>query len=192
MPLKLNPKQELFCIEYVKDFNAKQAAIRSGYSVKTARTIGSKLLTHVDVQSFLSQLMVKVFSERQQKQKRALLTVEELIELIQEIATADPIEAFDDTNTIKPLKDMPASLRRCISSIDVKEDYTEGVNVGNTTRIRFWDKSKNLEMLAKRLQLFVERKEIHNTHSLDYARVVAEKSTEDLLVLAQDKIKKLK
>lgn len=46
---KLNAKQEQFCREYVVDLNAAQAAIRAGYSEKTARTIGSKLLTNIDI-----------------------------------------------------------------------------------------------------------------------------------------------
>ena len=33
---KIKPKQRLFCIEYLKDFNATQAAIRAGYSEKAA------------------------------------------------------------------------------------------------------------------------------------------------------------
>ena|SRR3990167_2838151 len=45
----LNRKQLRFCQEYLKDANATQAAIRAGYSQKTAKAIGSRLLTKVDV-----------------------------------------------------------------------------------------------------------------------------------------------
>lgn len=44
---KLTPKQELFIIEYAKDFNATQAAIRAGYSPETARAQACRLLTKV-------------------------------------------------------------------------------------------------------------------------------------------------
>ena len=45
----LNPKQTRFVAEYLKDLNATQAAIRSGYSAKTAEQIGSRLLRNVGV-----------------------------------------------------------------------------------------------------------------------------------------------
>ena len=42
-------KRRVFVNEYLKDFNATQAAIRAGYSVKTARSIGQRLLTYDDI-----------------------------------------------------------------------------------------------------------------------------------------------
>lgn len=54
---KLNEKQEAFCREYIIDLNATQAAIRAGYSAKTARAIGCKLLTNADIQSRIAELM---------------------------------------------------------------------------------------------------------------------------------------
>lgn len=44
MTEKLTPKQEKFCAEYIKDGNATQAALRAGYSKKTARAIGCQNL----------------------------------------------------------------------------------------------------------------------------------------------------
>jgi len=43
--IKLTDKQELFCLEYLKDLNATQAAIRAGYSEDTARQTGYENLT---------------------------------------------------------------------------------------------------------------------------------------------------
>lgn len=56
---KLNAKQEAFCREYVVDLNSAQAAIRAGYSAKTARTIGSKLLTNIDISEKIQSLSAK-------------------------------------------------------------------------------------------------------------------------------------
>jgi len=53
---KLNEKQIMFCREYIVDLNATQAAERSGYSKKTARSQGQRLLTHVDVQEKITKL----------------------------------------------------------------------------------------------------------------------------------------
>ena len=47
---KMTAKQMRFCDEYLVDLNATQAAIRAGYSEKTARSQGQRLLTNVDIQ----------------------------------------------------------------------------------------------------------------------------------------------
>lgn len=51
----MNPKQEAFAREYVVDSNATQAAIRAGYSPKTAYAQGSRLLTYVEVRAAVQQ-----------------------------------------------------------------------------------------------------------------------------------------
>ena len=57
--VKLTEKQKMFCKEYIVDLNSAQACIRAGYSKKTARTIGSKLLTKVDIQKEIDRLKSK-------------------------------------------------------------------------------------------------------------------------------------
>ena len=52
----LNPKQRAFCIEYIKDHNATQAAIRAGYSEKTAYSQGQRLLKNVEASRFVAEL----------------------------------------------------------------------------------------------------------------------------------------
>ena len=59
MAKKLTDKQEAFCDEYLKDFNATQAAIRAGYSEKTARSAGQRLLTNVDIKRRLAEAQAK-------------------------------------------------------------------------------------------------------------------------------------
>ena len=56
---KLTPKQQKFCEEYLVDFNGKQAAIRSGYSPKTAEVQGSTLLSYTKVKKFLNEKIEK-------------------------------------------------------------------------------------------------------------------------------------
>lgn len=52
---ELTPKQKLFAEEYCKSRNATEAAIRAGYSPKTARHQGSRLLTNDNIQQYVSQ-----------------------------------------------------------------------------------------------------------------------------------------
>jgi len=56
---KLNEKQKKFCKEYVLDFNATQAAIRAGYSKKTASVIGYENLRKPQIQEYFKKLMKK-------------------------------------------------------------------------------------------------------------------------------------
>ena len=55
--IKLTKKQEMFCREYIIDFNATRAALAAGYSEKSAYQIGSENLNKVEIQAFLSELM---------------------------------------------------------------------------------------------------------------------------------------
>lgn len=57
--MALSPKQRQFVQEYLVDLNATQAAIRAGYSAKTAKQQGARLLTNVDVATALSEAQAK-------------------------------------------------------------------------------------------------------------------------------------
>lgn len=56
---KLTPKQALFCKEYLVDLNATQAAIRAGYSKRTAQRIGSENLSKPLIAAEIQRLMDK-------------------------------------------------------------------------------------------------------------------------------------
>lgn len=56
---KLTDKQKRFCDEYLIDINATQAAIRAGYSKKTARKIGQENLTKPDIKQYISRRMAE-------------------------------------------------------------------------------------------------------------------------------------
>ena len=56
MKNKLTNKQERFCLEYVIDSNAKQSAIRAGYSEKSAQMTGSRLMTNDKVKNRVAEL----------------------------------------------------------------------------------------------------------------------------------------
>ena len=56
----MNTKQEMFVNEYLIDYNATQAAIRAGYSEKTARSIGQQLLTKLDIKNAIKEQREKI------------------------------------------------------------------------------------------------------------------------------------
>jgi phage terminase small subunit len=69
----LTNRQALFIAEYLKDFNATKAAIRSGYSRKTARSIGSELLTNPDIDRILKGKLAAKLAEVEASPDRILL-----------------------------------------------------------------------------------------------------------------------
>ena len=75
---KLSAKQQAFCREYLVDFNATQAAIRAGYSERSARSIGNENLTKPDIQKYLVALQKPVLEQFEVTQERV---IQEIISL---------------------------------------------------------------------------------------------------------------
>ena len=60
----MTEKQKKFADEYIIDCNATQAAIRSGYSEKTAYSAGQRLLKNVEVKAYIDEQLDKISSEK--------------------------------------------------------------------------------------------------------------------------------
>lgn len=60
----MNAKQKRFCDEYLSDCNATQAAIRAGYSPKTAKQIGQENLTKPDLKKYIDEQLEQIHSEK--------------------------------------------------------------------------------------------------------------------------------
>lgn len=60
----MNAKQKRFCDEYLIDCNATQAAIRAGYSPKTAKQMGQRLLTFVDLKTYIDEQLERMHNEK--------------------------------------------------------------------------------------------------------------------------------
>lgn len=78
MPENLTPKQERFCQEYLIDLNATQAAIRAGYSAKTANEQGARLLVNVSIQKYIQDLQEGI-------KKRNQISVDEIMQNLIEV-----------------------------------------------------------------------------------------------------------
>ncbi|MGJ3499893.1 Terminase small subunit (plasmid) [Piscirickettsia salmonis] len=100
---KLSPKKEKFVNEYLKDFNATQAAIRAGYSEKTARSQGQRLLTNADVKQGIAEKNKKINEKysinhdsiRQEMAKLAFISLSQLGDKETGIKAQDKIKALD-------------------------------------------------------------------------------------------------
>jgi len=76
---RLTKKQETFCNEFMVDLNATQAAIRSGYSQKTARQIATENLSKPAIQH-------RLFELQQERITRCRVTADEVVEKLRAIA----------------------------------------------------------------------------------------------------------
>lgn len=90
--MPLNPKQQRFAEEYLVDLNATQAAIRAGYSPKTAASQGERLLRNVEIQAAV-QVGQKDRSQRTQ------VTADQVLLRWWSIATANPNELIEYRRT---------------------------------------------------------------------------------------------
>lgn len=147
----LSPKQRRFIAEFLKDQNGTQAAIRAGYSKKTANEQAAQLLAKLSIRTAVDAALAEI-------KKKAGLTAERILNALLTIAECDFRKAFKDDGELKAPKDMPDDVAAAISSIDTDELF-EGVGrdrtrVGETKKIKFWDKVKALELLGKHLKLF--------------------------------------
>ena len=84
----LTPRQAAFCVEYLVDLNATQAAVRAGYSERTAKQQGARLLTNVDVAAEIQRLMAA-------RSERTEITVDEVLRELWSIAMADPNDLIE-------------------------------------------------------------------------------------------------
>lgn len=87
---KLTEKQKRFADEYLIDLNATQAAIRAGYSEKTANRIASENLSKLDIRNYIQECM-------KERQERTEITQDMIIDELRKLGFADM-----DTDLLKP------------------------------------------------------------------------------------------
>lgn len=80
MTIELTPKQRRFVDEYLVDLNATQAAVRAGYSPKTARAIGCENLTKPDIQALIAERQTSRAETTEITQEYVLANVKEILE----------------------------------------------------------------------------------------------------------------
>ena len=135
----LTPKQQRFVEEYLIDLNATQAAIRSGYSEKTANEIGAENLAKPSIAKAIQDAL-------KERSERVQIDADYVLKRLVEIDQMDVLDIIDDDGNVKPLRDWPKIWRQYISNIEtISVDDGEGW----LKKIKWPDKVKNLELLGK-------------------------------------------
>lgn len=149
---KLTEKQQRFVEEYLIDLNATQAAIRAGYSVKTADQQGSRLLANVKVQQAIAEQMAE-------RSKRTGVNQDRIVMELAKIAFINAVDVIDsDSATIKT--GATADDTAAIQSVKVKIIPTKD-GEGVEREIRLNDKLKALELLGKHLGMWNDKLDVN-------------------------------
>ncbi|MBK6262498.1 terminase small subunit [Citrobacter youngae] len=148
---KLTDKQELFAREFIVDLNATQAAIRAGYSAKTAQEQSSRLLSNVMVQSRIGEL-------KADRNEQVGVDAAYVLRRLTEIDQMDVLDILLANGELKPIKDWPKVWRTTLSGMDVVE-MAAADSAAILKKIKWPDKVKNLELLGKHVtvQAFKEQ-----------------------------------
>ena len=90
--MALNAKHEIFCQEYLKDLNGTQAAIRAGYSAKTAHVQASKLLSNPNISARVKELKAK---RAEELELDAYWVLKRLKDISDRAMQAEPVMVWD-------------------------------------------------------------------------------------------------
>lgn len=156
---KLTKKNEVFCEEYLIDLNATQAAIRAGYSVDSAGSIGSELLKKPEIRARIDKAMAE-------RSKRTGINADRVLRELGRLAFVDPSAVIDMTTAeVKP--DATPDDRAAIAGMKVKyvphKDFDENgdpiVEQAIEREVRLCDKLKALELCGRHLGMFKDNPE---------------------------------
>lgn len=147
----LNEKQKRFADEYLIDLNATQAAIRAGYSPRSAGEQASRLLKNAKVRAYIDERMAELSRRTGVNQER----------ILRELARIAFVNAPDLINmedaTVR--EDATVDDMAAIASVRVKVIPTEN-GQGIEREIRLADKIRALDLLGKRFAMWTERQQI--------------------------------
>lgn len=141
--MALTAKQERFVGEYLLDLNATQAAIRAGYSEKTAGQQGFDLLKKPEIQKSIEEAQAK-------RAERTEIDAEWVLRRLGDEATADLADILDEAGAVKPVAEWPLIWRQgLVAGLDVHEELVEGEKVGQTVKVKLSDRIKRIELIGK-------------------------------------------
>jgi phage terminase small subunit len=153
---RLTPKQARFVTEYMIDLNATQAAIRAGYSAKRADAQGYENLRKPEIAAAIARAQAA-------RAERTGITAERVLQEIARLAFVDIRKAFLPDGSLKPITALDDDTAAALAGLQVDELWEwvdeRRVQVGQTKKLKLWDKTANLTLLAKHLRLLVDRVE---------------------------------
>lgn len=153
---KLTDKQELFAREFIVDLNATQAAIRAGYSEKSSRNQGARMMANDDILDRIAEL-------KAERNEQVGVDAAYVLRRLTEIDQMDVLDILLANGELKPIKDWPKAWRTTLSGMDVVE-MASAESAALLKKIKWPDKVKNLELLGKHVdvQAFKEQTKVEH------------------------------
>jgi phage terminase small subunit len=153
----MTPKKRLFVAEFLTDLNATAAAQRAGYSARTAKQQGSRLLTDVDVQAAITQAQA-------QRAERTQIDADWVLKRLAAMADADLSELHNDDGTLRPIKDWPKVWRQgLVAGIEVDESLINGAMSVTTRKVKLADRLKAIELIGRHVTVGAWKEKVEHT-----------------------------
>lgn len=153
--------QKRFCDEYLIDLNATRAykvAYPNCKKDETAKSAGSRLLTNVNLQNYISEKM-------KQREKRTEVTQDMVIKELAKIAFLDIRKLYTENGQLKNIADIDDETAGAISSLETLEEYDgygdDREKIGDTQKVKLLDKTKALELLGRHLGIFNDKLDVN-------------------------------
>lgn len=164
--MKLTAKQARFVAEYLIDLNATQAAIRAGYTAKNADVTGPRLLGNVGVSRAIAVGKAKQLDS-------AELSATRVLEELRRLAFSNVQDLFDEAGNLRPIHTLTREQASCIASLEVIKKNAEAGDghIDVVHKLKSWDKTRTLEMLARHYQLLTDTVKI-TTDDANIARLL--------------------
>jgi phage terminase small subunit len=153
-------RAERFCQEYMVDHNGKQAAIRVGYSPRSAHVQASRMLSKANIQARIAELSGKI-------RESTMITAERALEEYAKIGflQLDVRKLFDEQGNLIPIQDLDDAAAAQIAGVEVSEIVSEQLGTKEAprvvlTRIRkirlhpIGEKKAALDSMARHLGMF--------------------------------------
>ena len=167
--MALTPKQELFALEYLKDLNATQAALRAGYSPRSAYSQAHDLLKKPDVANFIAQ-------HHAPRVKKLVVDADRVITELGRLATVDMRkvarwghrDAIEEVYDKKAKKTVQKKVKRAyvemVDSDELDDDTAAAISSiefgPHGPKLKFYDKRAALVDLGRHLGVFKEQPDI--------------------------------
>lgn len=163
--MALNDKQRRFVAEYLVDLNATQAAIRAGYSVKTARSVGNENLTKPDISSAVQEAM-------KARSQRTEITQDRVLQELARIAFFDPRRLLNPDGSPKPINELDDDTAAALAGLDVTEEFEgsgeDRVFVGYTKKFKIADKNTALTNAMRHLGMMKDKTEVTGANGMPF------------------------
>lgn len=159
--MALTEKQQRFVEEYLVDLNATQAAIRAGYSAKTAGNIGYEQLGRSDVAEAIAAAQAA-------RAARTQVTADTVLQHLDVARRADLADLYDDAGNLKPIREWPLIWRQgLVAGVEVEELFEgrgeDREQIGRLRKVKLADRVRITELIGKHVGVGAFRDRLEHT-----------------------------